>query len=287
MISDKNYKIYKILSKKNNIILFNALYYGIEASRESYKKLGINRRSFYYSLKELKENSMVTKIDGKYVLTRFGYFIYSIQEKMNMWIEKDKEISELTQLLSNNNGEELSFLLLKDLEEIVGLSNFEPVKVYTEWSSLASDLALLVKAKKSIKIATRYSEPVIVNYLYEAIRNNVKVEAISDKRVVGLRVSTLTFMNSNNTIILLLKEMLKNPNLKMKAAEVPFSFIIVDKEEVGIEIPNSFGENDLLVAFRFKSPTLAGKLNNIFQRLLENSEKDPIYDLILKEVDFK
>jgi hypothetical protein len=85
----------------------------------------------------------------------------------------------------------------------------------------------------------------------------------------------------------LLKEMLKNPNLKMKAAEVPFSFIIVDKEEVGIEIPNSFGENDLLVAFRFKSPTLAGKLNNIFQRLLENSEKDPIYDLILKEVDFK
>ncbi|MGC8593740.1 MAG: hypothetical protein ACP5LF_05605 [Nitrososphaeria archaeon] len=284
MEENRAYLIHKVLSKRSNYILFKALYNGVKPSESTFKQLGLERRTFYYALNELKENGIAMKKDGFYILSPFGYFIYSIQEKLIKWLEKENEVKNLTELINRENEKGLSYMLLKDLEEMVGLSNFEPIKVYTEWNSLSSDLALLVEAKKSIKIATRYSEPTIVNYLYKAITRGVNVEALSDRKVVAERFANLSIFGPDSDIIKVLKNILDSPNLIMKVGEVPYSFIIIDDEEIGLEIPDPTSRDGILVAFRFKSPTIAERLEEVFRELFSKGEKDPVYELLNKRV---
>jgi predicted transcriptional regulator len=279
MEEDKIYIVQKALSKKSNYKLFKALYNGVDASESSLKSLGLQRRTFYYALRELNDIGIAVKKDGKYYLSPFGYFLYSIQDKLRQWFLKENEIKSITKLLNSNNGDELSYTLLKDLEEMVGLSNFEPVKVYIDWKSLTTDLSILVNAKKVVKIATRYSDPIILKYLKDIVKKDVQIKIVSDRKAVAVRLANLSYLTFNNTYLETLNYLLSSPNLQIKVSNVQFSFIIVDKEEIGVEIPDPF-DSAPLVAFRFKSPTVAERLDNVFEKLFEKGEEDPIYNII-------
>jgi predicted transcriptional regulator len=279
MEEDKIYIVQKALSKRSNYKLFKALYNGVDASESSLKSLGLQRRTFYYALRELNDIGIAVKKDGKYYLSPFGYFLYSIQDKLRQWFSKENEIKNITKLLNSNNGDELSYTLLKDLEEMVGLSNFEPVKVYIDWKSLTTDLSILVNAKKVVKIATRYSDPIILKYLKDIVKKDVQIKIVSDRKAVAVRLANLSYLTLDNTLLETLNYLLSSPNLQIKVSNVQFSFIIVDKEEIGVEIPDPF-DSAPLVAFRFKSPTVAERLDNVFEKLFEKGEEDPIYNII-------
>jgi len=284
MEEDKIYIVQKALSKRSNYKLFKALYNGVDASESSLKSLGLQRRTFYYALRELNDIGIAVKKDGKYYLSPFGYFLYSMQDKLRQWFLKENEIKGITKLLNKNNEDELSYTLLKDLEEMVGLSNFEPVKVYIDWKSLTTDLSLLVNAKKSVKIATRYSDPIILKYLKDIVKKDVQIKIISDRKAVAVRLANLSYLTLDNTLLETLNYLLSSPNLQIKVSNVQFSFIIVDKEEIGVEIPDPF-DSAPLVAFRFKSPTVAERLDNVFEKLFEKGEEDPIYNIIKPKGD--
>ncbi|MFP3224893.1 MAG: hypothetical protein RXR30_03750 [Nitrososphaeria archaeon] len=279
MEEDKIYIVQKALSKRSNYKLFKALYNGVDASESSLKSLGLQRRTFYYALRELNDIGIAVKKDGKYYLSPFGYFLYSMQDKLRQWFLKENEIKGITKLLNKNNEDELSYTLLKDLEEMVGLSNFEPVKVYIDWKSLTTDLSILVNAKKSVKIATRYSDPIILKYLKDIVKKDVQIKIVSDRKAVAVRLANLSYLALDNTLLETLNYLLSSPNLQIKVSNVQFSFIIVDKEEIGVEIPDPF-DSAPLVAFRFKSPTVAERLDNVFEKLFEKGEEDPIYNII-------
>ncbi|NAY81958.1 MAG: hypothetical protein GU362_03605 [Thaumarchaeota archaeon] len=279
MEEDKIYIVQKALSKKSNYKLFKALYNGVDASESSLKSLGLQRRTFYYALRELNDIGIAVKKDGKYYLSPFGYFLYSMQDKLRQWFLKENEIKGITKLLNKNNEDELSYTLLKDLEEMVGLSNFEPVKVYIDWKSLTTDLSALVNAKKVVKIATRYSDPIIHKYLKDIVKKDVQIKIVSDRKAVAVRLANLSYLTLDNTLLETLNYLLSSPNLQIKVSNVQFSFIIVDKEEIGVEIPDPF-DSAPLVAFRFKSPTVAERLDNVFEKLFEKGEEDPIYNII-------
>jgi len=279
MEEDKIYIVQKALSKKSNYKLFKALYNGVDASESSLKSLGLQRRTFYYALRELNDIGIAVKKDGKYYLSPFGYFLYSMQDKLRQWFLKENEIKGITKLLNSNNGDELSYTLLKDLEEMVGLSNFEPVKVYIDWKSLTTDLSILVNAKKVVKIATRYSDPIILKYLKDIVKKDVQIKIVSDTKTVAVRLANLSYLTLDNTFLETLNYLLSSSNLQIKVSNVQFSFIIVDKEEIGVEIPDPF-DSAPLVAFRFKSPTVAERLDNVFEKLFEKGEEDPIYNII-------
>ncbi|MFP3133640.1 MAG: hypothetical protein RXR19_06080 [Nitrososphaeria archaeon] len=279
MEEDKIYIVQKALSKRSNYKLFKALYNGVDASESSLKSLGLQRRTFYYALRELNDIGIAVKKDGKYYLSPFGYFLYSMQDKLRQWFLKENEIKGITKLLNKNNEDELSYTLLKDLEEMVGLSNFEPVKVYIDWKSLTTDLSILVNAKKVVKIATRYSDPIILKYLKDIVKKDVQIKIVSDRKAVAVRLANLSYLTLDNTLLETLNYLLSSPNLQIKVSNVQFSFIIVDKEEIGVEIPDPF-DSAPLVAFRFKSPTVAERLDNVFEKLFEKGEEDPIYNII-------
>ena len=279
MEEDKIYIVQKALSKRSNYKLFKALYNGVDASESSLKSLGLQRRTFYYALRELNDIGIAVKKDGKYYLSPFGYFLYSMQDKLRQWFLKENEIKGITKLLNKNNEDELSYTLLKDLEEMVGLSNFEPVKVYIDWKSLTTDLSILVNAKKVVKIATRYSDPIILKYLKDIVKKDVQIKIVSDRKAVAVRLANLSYLALDNTLLETLNYLLSSPNLQIKVSNVQFSFIIVDKEEIGVEIPDPF-DSAPLVAFRFKSPTVAERLDNVFEKLFEKGEEDPIYNII-------
>jgi predicted transcriptional regulator len=279
MEEDKIYIVQKALSKRSNYKLFKALYNGVDASESSLKSLGLQRRTFYYALRELNDIGIAVKKDGKYYLSPFGYFLYSMQDKLRQWFLKENEIKGITKLLNKNNEDELSYTLLKDLEEMVGLSNFEPVKVYIDWKSLTTDLSILINAKKVVKIATRYSDPIILKYLKDIVKKDVQIKIVSDRKAVAVRLANLSYLALDNTLLETLNYLLSSPNLQIKVSNVQFSFIIVDKEEIGVEIPDPF-DSAPLVAFRFKSPTVAERLDNVFEKLFEKGEEDPIYNII-------
>jgi predicted transcriptional regulator len=279
MEEDKIYIVQKALSKRSNYKLFKALYNGVDASESSLKSLGLQRRTFYYALRELNDIGIAVKKDGKYYLSPFGYFLYSMQDKLRQWFLKENEIKGITKLLNKNNEDELSYTLLKDLEEMVGLSNFEPVKVYIDWKSLTTDLSALVNAKKVVKIATRYSDPIILKYLKDIVKKDVQIKIVSDRKAVAVRLANLSYLSLDNTLLETLNYLFSSPNLQIKVSNVQFSFIIVDKKEIGVEIPDPF-DSAPLVAFRFKSPTVAERLDNVFEKLFEKGEEDPIYNII-------
>jgi predicted transcriptional regulator len=278
-------KLNRILSTEHSITLLEELSQGLKVDNEVLKKLGIERRTLYYILKEFRENGLIIKKGNRYSLSLLGFFVYNVENELMRWLKNKDEVKLLNEYIDSSETFKVTNALLKSLENIVGISKFEPVRVYTEWYSLIESLTERIKvAKESVKLASRYIDSNVLRALLEAARRGVSVKMITDKTDTTSRAKYYLALISNEENKTVAKQLFTLRNVSAKTANVPYSFIIVDEEDVGIEIPDIFGEKSFLLGMQFKSPIIAERMSSILENMYERAEQDRIIHTLIQEV---
>jgi len=277
-------KLNRILSTEHSIILLEELSQGLRVDNEILKKLGIERRTLYYILKEFRENGLIIKKGNKYSLSLLGFFVYNVENELMRWLKNKDEVKLLNEYIDSSETFKVTNALLKSLENIVGISKFEPVRVYTEWYSLIESLTERIKvAKESVKLASRYIDSNVLRALLEAAKRGVSVKMITDRTDTTSRAKYYLALISNEENKTVAKQLFTLRNVSAKTANVPYSFIIVDEEDVGIEIPDIFGEKRFLLGMQFKSPIIAERMSSILENMYERAEQDRIIHTLIQE----
>ncbi|MGC8661446.1 MAG: phospholipase D-like domain-containing protein [Nitrososphaeria archaeon] len=278
-------RLNRILSSEYSIALLEELSRGLKVDDETIKKLGIERRTIYYILKEFRENGLVIKKGNRYMLSLLGFFVYNVENELTRWLKNRNEITLLNEYIGNSETFKVTNTLLKSLENIIGISKFEPVKVYTEWYSLVESLmARISTAEESVELASRYIDSNVLKAMLDAARRGIAIRMITDSAYSAARAKYYLALISNEENKAIAKQLFTLKNVSVKTTNVPYSFIIVDQEDVGIEIPDIFGEKNFLLGIQFKSPVIAEKVSTIMEKMYENAKQDSIIYALLQEV---
>jgi|GEM_PF-966689 len=278
-------RLNRILSSEYSITLLEELSQGLKVDNEILKKLGIERRTLYYILKEFRENGLIIKKGNRYSLSLLGFFVYNVENELMRWLKNKDEVKLLNEYIDSSETFKVTNALLKSLENIIGISKFEPVRVYTEWYSLIESLTERIKvAKESVKLASRYIDSNVLKALLDAAKRGVSVKMITDRTDTTSRAKYYLALISNEENKTVAKQLFTLRNVSAKTANVPYSFIIVDEEDVGIEIPDIFGEKSFLLGMQFKSPIIAERMSSILENMYERAEQDRIIHTLIQEV---
>ncbi len=65
MEDDGLFRLQRLLSKKNNHKVFRSLQEGLKPDEQALKRLGLGKRAFYYSIRELRQGGLAAKREGK------------------------------------------------------------------------------------------------------------------------------------------------------------------------------------------------------------------------------
>jgi len=76
------------------------------------------------------------------------------------------------------------------------------------------------------------------------------------------------------------KELITNPNVVLREATLPFSFLVIDEKTVGIEIVNPEDPYSFFFGLEFDNEDLAKKLISHFAEISRNAERDTIASII-------
>ena len=76
------------------------------------------------------------------------------------------------------------------------------------------------------------------------------------------------------------KELTTNPNVVLREATIPFSFLVIDEKNVGIEIVNPEDPYSFFFGLEFDNEDLAKKLITHFTEISRNAERDTIAAII-------
>ena len=275
--------IYTALSKEHCFAIFDALHDKALSSKELLGACKCTRREYYLAIDTLRMSKLIEKRGGKYGLTSIGAFIYSNQ--IYTWnamqhADKFELYSKVNGILNQNPSEhalELSAMMLKELEGTIGTSTLEPVVIYLAWEDLSKDLFQFIEnARSEVLLANRTLDPNAVPPVIKATRAGKKVRILNDIDLVNQRLKLAT-MDKN--IMSLYRSLFSSSGVKIRVTGVPYSFVIVDGLELGIEIINPIKLNQFFIGYRFRSATLAEKMKSFYEEMWESAREYKIEDV--------
>jgi hypothetical protein len=76
------------------------------------------------------------------------------------------------------------------------------------------------------------------------------------------------------------KELTNHPNVMLCETIIPYSFLVIDGETVGVEVVNPEDPYSFFFGLRFRNTALATKMISHFEAFAKNSDKDSIAEAI-------
>lgn len=244
-------KLQSVLSRKDNLAIFMnaATEKGLNADLTTPQQLGIAKKTYYTRLKQLITAGLVRKSEGAYVHTTLGSIVYQKQLEMMYQIRNIKQFKMIDALKSTKEFSE------EDIKGFVGkLVSDNTISVQTSSDNAHVDIiwkyedmvAAIIQrielCKDEILLASKYTNELIINSMLHKVQAGVKAKVISDKSLV--RKFFAQFQHNVNGIkdknSLERSTVVANPwypgNIDRRATDLPFSMIILDRKEVGIEL---------------------------------------------------
>ncbi len=278
-------RLNRILSSEHSVAVLEELSRGFTVNDEVLKKLGIERRTLYYILKEFRESGLIVKKGNKYKLSILGYFVYNVENELIKWLRNKNDIKLINEYINNSETFKVTNALLKSLEKIIGVSSLEPVKVHVEYSTLVESLIEMINySRETVKLVSRYIDTNVLKAMLEAAKRGVTIWLVTDKVYSSARAKYYLALLSNMETRAVARELFTLKNVLVRTANVPYSFIVVDEDQVGIEVPDVFGERNFILGIQFRSPSIAEKMAAIAEKMYQNAGQDTIIYSLLNEV---
>ena len=250
-------KLLSTLSRQDNLNIFmsaSSSSRGLEAKTSSLQKLGLSRRVYYTRLKQLMNAGLIEKSDQVYRHTTLGNIIYKNHILSIMEHLKNTKQMKMVDTLKHTNQfseEEIANFVIK----IANCNNYmdaspSPIKLESMWTYQDMVSAIVERVgfcNKEVLLASRYLNEIIINSILRktnSSRINVKVltESTLVKQYFEVEDSTLKLTLNNDKNANERMNVVSNPwypgRVDRKIGKIPFSMIILDRKEVGIEIVN-------------------------------------------------
>ncbi|MEM2960686.1 MAG: hypothetical protein QXU67_03680, partial [Candidatus Bathyarchaeia archaeon] len=278
-------RVLSSLSNQDALKIFYMAKDGITSSTEAIRKLGLTQKRYYARLSELLKTNLIQKDDGVYKHTTLGNIIYKMIEHLNDVISEQEQLEliekiKLSKTLSEKDKEEIIRSLAKnEMMAFIDLidGGVRPVGVIYKFEDVVDGtIELIEKAEKEVYIASRYTENKIVEAILKNLNKRIEWHLISgDKSNLSQKFQLLRIMLSHPKMIKIYYDIFRSQNVQTGYLEnLPYSFIIVDRKYVGVELPKP-ESNEFFIGFFLENKILAEKLIEVFNLLMARAKEDP------------
>lgn len=288
--------VLSILSKLDALGIFVLVKDGLKSELDTPQKIGLTKKQYYTRLKQLYDLNLITKRGNTYVHTSFGDLIYNehivsfLNTVSNM---KEFEMIDVLKKSSKFNNGEISEFLSRinpyNRSELTQISTQKTFVINTFDDMVSRVLETIEFAQSEILIASRFTNDLIINSVLKKSTSGVKVKILADANTVrGF------FDNSGKTIKKDKNEserisVVANPfypsNIERRYMDTPFSLIVVDGKNVGMEIVDNYNPKKFMLSIHVEDRTLAQQLKTSFDKWWESAS--PVHPQPLPEIDKK
>jgi hypothetical protein len=280
-------EIHSALSNSDSIRIFNLAADGIDASTRVLEKHQFTKKRYYGRLKELVDLGLVFKENGEYKQTKLGNMVFENQVKSLDQILLGKNIQEIrkdpnsTEVHSGQDGN-LQLEIIASLEAPTVAGNFKPVEFFDSWNELSMHVAIKIETmKKELYVATRYVDFRTADSALRVANRGCKVNILhSNRNGLSTKLQLMGNLMTSPKALSVFKELTSNPNVVLREATIPFSFLVIDQKNVGIEIVNPEDPYSFFYGLEFDNEDLAKKLISHFSEISRNAERDTISAII-------
>jgi hypothetical protein len=285
-IESRAREIHSALSNGDSLRIFNLAVDGIDASTSVLEKHQFTKKRYYGRLKELVDLGLIFKENGEYRHTSLGTMVFENQVKNLEQIlvgryDADARNTSNGPLHTGHDGK-LSAELIENLETSTGVANLKPVKFFDTWNELSMHVAIKIETmKKELFVATRYVDFRTADSALRVAQRGCKVNILhSNRNGLSTKLQLMGNLMTHPKALSVFKELTTNPNVVLREATIPFSFLVIDEKNVGIEIVNPEDPYSFFFGLEFDNEDLARKLISHFSEISRNAERDSIAAII-------
>src|SRR5919107_3846123 len=276
-------KLLYVLSKKNNLMLFISANSGLVADSSSPNNAGLSKKIYYTSLKQLINSGLIVKTGGKYLHTSLGSVIYEAHIlKLTEQMRNTKHLRMIDTLKYSGGFSDTD--IEKFISNLTGVRTSTPdipAKIEMVWKYEDMVSAIVERTefcRNEILLASRYFNEIIINSILRKARLGLDVKVISEKSLVT------EFFEQNNHMMLNDKNSLERSNvvgnpwypgkIDRQVGNVPFSIIIFDRKEVGIEFIDANEPKVFKGAIFIRDEQTSKLMMEYFQKMWTVNPKD-------------
>lgn len=228
---------------------------------------------------------LLTKRGTKYTHTDLGHaiFDYQLQALGKTLVAKNNDLLLGTEPeVSTSSDFPVSERLTQDILEILrrvsGQPDLRPIQVYYNWLDLSMHMAVAIgRTKEDLHIATRYMDFRTAEIAVNVARFGRRINILHGTRNgISSKLQLLGNLMANPRALKAYRSLTNNPNVMIRKAEIPYSFVIVDREQIGIEIVNPRDPDSFFIGFQIQSRNLAAKLIWYFEERQRCSVEDEL-----------
>lgn len=253
----------------------------------------MSNKQYYKALHKLKLLDLLEKRDGIYHHSISGSILYKqVVQQIAQMSKRQREFKIIN--LLKNSGQFSDDEIRKFVEQITKDDNVSPVpggahvfpNIIISHENIGKTLCQRIeKANNEILIATRISLDEVIASLVESIKLGVKVRVLVDERLIAeyRRVYYPDTEKSDSPahVDKYAEERIKlveNPwyqsgvKLERRVGKVPFGLIILDRNEVGIELVDSYNPDKFSAGLLVKdSGQIVDAMLKLYEDIWSNS----------------
>jgi hypothetical protein len=292
-------KLLSVLSRQDNLNIFmfaDGNNRGLEAKSSTLQKIGLSRRVYYTRLKQLINAGLIEKSDHVYRHTTLGNIIYKNHILGIMEHLKNTKQMKMVDTLKHANQfseDEIANFMTKitggnNILETSGSSSIKVESVWTYHDMVSAIVERVEFCDKEILLASRYLNDIIINsILRKANSSRIDVKVLTDSNLVKQYFDaedvTLKLKFDNNKNAAERINVVSNPwypgKVDRKITKIPFSMIILDRKEVGIEIVNWNDPKDFYGVIFVKGDQATSKvMQDVYYKMWDKASPSFEYD---------
>lgn len=289
--ADKVSKLFRAISKKESLNLFLLAKDGIEAESSAPQKVGLSRKMYYTRLRQLVDAGLVSRYGNRYSHTVLGRIIY--QEYVLSLFERIKDTKQLEMIeILKHAGRFSDYDIDNFVAKIMNAASssvsrngtISPPKIEIFWSyeASASKIARCVDlARSTIVFATRFYNETLINTILLKAKSRVDVRILADVGMVthylemekkGLQMLDKNAAERMNVV----KDPWYPSSVNRRVTTVPFSMMLIDGKEAGVELVDSSSPQKFTGALYTNDEGICKQLMDFYDKLwLQASDNVP------------
>ena len=253
------------------------------------EKLRMSKRQYYKALHKLKILGLLEKRESIYHHTISGSILYKQVVQQLVQLSKHQKELKIIDLLKKT-GQYSDDEIKKFIEQIIKENNLnarpaDANNILNSHEEMVKTIRERIElANKEILIATRISFDEAIAALIHSIKLGVKVRILVDERLIAeyhrvyysnIQKSDsmpLTAKNSKERM-----KVIENPwyhsgvEIERRVGQIPFSLIIFDRNEVGIELVDSYDPDNFTSGILIKDSQICDAMLKLYEEMWRNS----------------
>jgi len=278
-------KLLSVLSRRDNLTIFMSMAAekGLSANLTAPQLLGIAKKTYYTRLKQLITAGLARKSEGAYIHTTLGSIVYQKHLELMHQIRNTKHFRMIDALKTSNefSDEDIKSFVDKLISENINSMKYSDnnahVDIIWKYEDMVSAIIQRIElCKNEILLASKYTNELIINSMLHKVQTGVKAKVISDKSLVKKFFEQFqqNMMGIKDKNTLERSTVVGNPwypgNIERRAIDLPFSMIILDRKEVGIELIHANDPKTFNGVIFIRDEKIAQVIASYYQKIWES-----------------